>query len=281
MSEANQDAHGSLPRTKELLLSSTFVAAITALGYLITYLYEWAYAMRFNVPVALISPSLTTVFAVAVSLLVVIPVIIYGRSNLADITIRISPKLYPAVATASPLLAICATALVAFSVISISHIIGFGTSVLFIATFVIPIFTQRGKGKYAEKIAAHHRQCLAEHRKWLERNRTLRDFLSNYPPFLVLLVAAVLFVPAIVGFGNAYSQKDFLVIQDAADTVVLRIYGENMICAFYDKTTRTVLPKLVVHKLTGSTSKVMQWQRIGPLKVQPVQEQKDDPTCTP
>jgi hypothetical protein len=281
MSEANQDSHGSLPKTKELLLSSTFVAAITALGYLITYIYEWGYAFRFNIPVTLISPSLTTAFAVAMSLFVVIPVIMYGRSSLADITFRISPKWYPAAATASPLLVVCAASLIAFSLISISHILWFGTSVLFVATFIVPIFTQRGTRKYTEKIEAHRKQYLAEHRKWLERNRTFRDFLSNHPQFLVLLGVAVVYGPAIIGFGNAYSQKDFLVLQDAPDTVVLRIYGENMICTTYDNTTRTVLPNLVVHKLTGSTSKVMQWQRIGPLKVQPLEEPKDNPTCSP
>ena len=281
MNEANQDSHERLPKTKELLLSSTFVAAITALGYLITYIYEWSYASRFNIPVALISPSLTTVFAVTVALLAVIPAITYARLELGNITIRIAPKLYPALAIGSPVLAICAAALVSFSLISMFNLFTLGSVLFFIATFVIPIFTQRGKGKYSEKVVAHHKQCLTEYGKWLERNRTFRDFLSNYPLFLFLLSAAVLAVPAIVGYGNACCQKDFLVIQDAPDTVVLRIYGENMICASYDKTTRTVLPKFVVHKLTGSTGKVMQWQRIGPLSVQPVQEQKDNPTCSP
>jgi hypothetical protein len=67
--------------TRSWITDGIAIAAITALAYVVSFLYETGFCTIFNIPLSFISLSLTTIF-VAAGTLFIVAAFIFGIANL-------------------------------------------------------------------------------------------------------------------------------------------------------------------------------------------------------
>lgn len=236
------------------------------IGYAAAYLREWGFCSVFGIPIEFIQLNITTVLIAITSgvgvlfLLFWFADLFYTFSqqrklkNFGPIRRRLSfdllvlsffgcfLALFPPLIDGWPLL-------VYFLVI------------LIFIQFVMPLITQRKITGYISKLETQDR---------VEREApVLLDYFIKRAGItiislgiLVLLFLSVMFV---VGYNTAVRQTDFLVPSTNEDLVVLRIYGENLICAQYDIETREVYKTFIVIKLDDEPRPQLRLVRLGPL----------------
>ncbi len=68
-----------------------------------------------------------------------------------------------------------------------------------------------------------------------------------------------------IGYTRAQRKVRYLVYDDAPNEAVLKIYGDNIVCAGFDGTTRTLNGHYVVYAQSAKDGKSFTWKDIGPL----------------
>jgi hypothetical protein len=134
-----------------------------------------------------------------------------------------------------------------------------------ILDFIFPLILQRGKGSYRDKLTA---QAEAE-----ENNRTIGRLLNarfgNVGVTTLLIIMYGLSLAYAAGRAHGEQQEEFLVIDQSPEVVVLRIYGEYLITAPVDRSTKEVEKKFVILKLSDNSPTSLTLEKVGPLKVKP------------
>jgi len=143
-----------------------------------------------------------------------------------------------------------------------------------LSSFVLPLFTHGKVFGYYEKLEA--------------QDETDRNFDGLYGTIakkyglgslkLLMLVGALLMSAAtaqFIGKAHALNQKEFLVLSSSPEMVVLRIYGDRMIVAPFDRKTQEFESKFVIKTLGADDTLVISPEDIGPLKLS-----KPSPTPT-
>jgi hypothetical protein len=239
---------------------------IAPIGYGAAYLREWGFCSVFGIPTELIQLNITTVLIAITSgvgalfLLFWLADIFYTLSqqrklkNFGPIKLRLSfdllslilfgcfVALFPPIIDAWPLL-------VLFLVI------------LIFTQFVAPLITQRQIPSYKGKLEAQDRVVR-------ETPVLLDYFIKRAGITIVSLgILLVLFLGAMffVGYNMAQRQTDFLVPSTHQDSVVLRIYGDNLICAPFDIKTKEVEKTFFIIKLDDEPRPQLCLVRLGPL----------------
>ena len=69
------------------------------------------------------------------------------------------------------------------------------------------------------------------------------------------------------GKGDARSQTEFLVPSKYPDVVVLRIYGDNLVCAKFDKETKEVTSRVFILRADVDPEIILVLSDIGPLNI--------------
>ena len=82
---------------------------------------------------------------------------------------------------------------------------------------------------------------------------------------IVITVALGLYLSHESGQATAMSQKDFFVPSTNQNSVVLRIYGDNLICAPFDRGNKTVERSFFVLKVDDDPRPVLTLEKVGPL----------------
>jgi hypothetical protein len=60
-------------------------------------------------------------------------------------------------------------------------------------------------------------------------------------------------------------EKEFLVLASSPDTVVLRIYGDNIICAPFNRSAKEMQRSFIIHKVGETPPLELRLEKIGPL----------------
>lgn len=76
-----------------------------------------------------------------------------------------------------------------------------------------------------------------------------------------------------IGQAAAKNQRDFLITDATDPKAVLRIYGDQFICADVDLTTRTCSHKFLFVK-SSETARIFELRYVGPLKPQSIEASK-------
>lgn len=130
-----------------------------------------------------------------------------------------------------------------------------------LAQFVAPLITQRHVRGYVNKLEAQDR---------LEKESpVLLDYLIrragitavSFGLLLVLFLCTMFFV----GYNAAERQTDFLVPSTHQNWVVLRIYGDNLICAPFDLKAKEVEKTFSIIKLGDEPRPQLRLVKLGPL----------------
>jgi hypothetical protein len=271
--------------TSRWITEGLIITASPIVGYMLSFVYEMGFAGVFKIPPQLITISLTTFF-VATGSLFMIALLLFQLSSLgfvvfSDLSTSDSP-VYRRFVRLSPGFLFSVVLLLLTAGTHSSAWIGVvGVWAIFIfLEFVFPCITQRDKVTYLEKLKAQDR---------LDRRRgDLLDYIAQRigRPFITIMIflGLITYLYYFAGYTTALKQSEFLVTDTSPERVVLRIYGDKMICAPFDRITRTVEKNFVILKMSEDPNVALHLEKIGPLspeKTPSTQIYSPTPTSTP
>lgn len=109
-----------------------------------------------------------------------------------------------------------------------------------------------------------------KHAKRKELKSSLRHIegaFGDWAASVYILFIALVMISFTWGSSEAKYRKNFFVIGNSPETVVLRIYGDKLICAPFDRTDKIVEGNIVIRKMFGSSSLMLRSEEIGPLRL--------------
>lgn len=244
MSESPENPVISLFKSEKTII---FISPI--LAYLCAFLYEAGFLNYFGIPIEFIRVELTTIVVTAGVVLSVI-LISYFLANLGIIFLhpllreyKLSNKLQNIIMFSLTFVGI-GVFVFTFSVTSaMSYCAGAITSLI-----IFTILSYKG--------------CLNTKAECDENKRNIRRKLA-----ILLLSFFSLFIFWKGGFNEAHIRGAFVVIKTSPEKVVLRIYGDRLICASFDRVTKKIQRDFTIINLTKDFSSDFNYENMGPLRI--------------
>lgn len=247
-----------------LVQQGLVVAAVPLIGYAMAFVYEVGFCSEFRIPREFISINLTTVFIAVGALLGVIAAIYF----LVNMFLIVVPKPKNRVLRRE-LSAFYAVSLIILVIVIIFwglwlELISVAVLFLFFVffIFVFPLITQR-KGSYLEKLEAQRRVD--------SQFKTIEDYLISFLGIrniiMLMLVVLVVMFSYIAGIAQAKKQTEFMVPSTYPNSVVLRVYGDNMICAPFNRTDNTTQKRFFIIEMGDSSTPLLNVEKVGPLQL--------------
>lgn len=249
------------------LTDSVLLAVLPVLAYLISFQYESGYASAFYIPIELISINLTSIF---ISLGFLLLFVFYSSQIISVIQIVFMNKLNRILKW----MIICFTVLFALAPILFDFryvwkeftIISSVIIIVVFLNFGVPLFTQRGKGPYIEKLRAEY---ATDSEVKTVYDRFLDGLFGIAGPkvyfAMIFLIILIIVIMPLAGFFRARTARDFYTINKNQDLVVLRIYGDNLICAPINKEKKEVTAGIIIVKFSDESKGVLRLEKVGPL----------------
>ncbi|RJP50866.1 MAG: hypothetical protein C4557_08850 [Anaerolineaceae bacterium] len=245
-------------------ISEGIILALSSAGaYLFAFFYERGFASIFKIPTSLITIDLTTVLIFGVIFIGVILLISPFINLLLSLTVG---KIHPSIQKA-------AIPIIFIFIVLLIQIILFGFSnwknwffllVYFVAfsflQFVFPLITQRGK-KYADKLEAQNNADMQH----VDIPALMQRKFGNDSLLIVLVFIFGMVTALSAGAAEATKQEEFLVTNTTPELVVLRIYGDNLICVPFNRATGEIEQSFSIIKNTGETGLVLRLEKLGQL----------------
>lgn len=271
--ESLQNPQTVVPRVRSLLTDGIVIAVATAFAYLATFLYEVGYCSNFHIPYALINPNTSTLLVAAAA----IGSVFFTSANLLGITTPLFRKAkggnhgwgllgYASVA-AILILQIYEPTLkqIGWTVLALVVIFVVVPFILILTMMLWTAVWRRLRKPKAPTVEVEPKATVVKEEYYL----SIDEFLENWLPPKVtrwfLFVAGVLLFALAVGNGNAKTQKRFLITKSAPELVVLRIYGDVMIAATFDRASKETLDGLTVMSMSEKKQLDFYNEKIGPL----------------
>ena len=242
---------------------------------MIAYSYEAGVADVFGIPLGLISLNLTVVLtaigalaAISIPFLFVLHLAYPFLGALVSKNTALYRILFRYVCF---LLLLGALWLPLRSLRHVIALVAFGVPLGILWELVFPLFAQRSKKTYGEKLQA---QENLEHSVRFGGD-ALMQMVYSYTGLggLVALVCTVvaLFVAHYAGTDQASTQRDFYVLSKPSNAVVLRVYGDHLICSTFDHHGRILRGELFVLTAGEDSGLSLRLARVGPLRRADVQ----------
>jgi len=225
-----QEHHKSSPIWWQSIIAITPIAV--ALGYIVAYLYELGYCNVFGIPTEFISPDTTNVL-VAVSKVFLSAVSLFWVAYVF-ITMTTKPKRRGPIRHRFILLMIIGLIYIAFAIDYPSarrewYFIIPILIIFILLLFIGPAITHRTVKGYRNRLIAQDKINVATNPiNYIERH------IGRSTVIILLLLLPWIALPYFNGETDATEQENFLVPSTYQSSVVLRIYGDNLICAELD-----------------------------------------------
>jgi len=256
--------------------SGLSVAALSAVAYLLAFSYERGYARHFGIPSNLIRLSLTTVLQSMIILLGFLllmflvvnglsPIFLAHRSNIIYRLILGEWPFFLSILGMTLIYGITGQMKPPLSLIIVVLLVP-------LSNFIAPFVKKRQEETYIKKLEAIERERLESVRKETPLP-SLVTYISGTRGGLlglrlIILVYVLYIVSSFLGSSEAINQKNFLVVEGQNDIVVLRIYEGRFICAPFERRTKEVQNSLLIIDSSGQNGLKLNWEEIGPLKLQ-------------
>lgn len=244
------------------LTEGLVIAGVPAAGYWFAFLYEFGYCKYFDIPPSFIEIGILNILVAIIGLAGALALINLYASPLFMLSRGFAQPIRAALFRVSiPLILISGYALVArFTLIQFM----IAAAVLFVPLvffeFIFPLLTQRNVPGYLNKLEAQNEMEL-EH-------DTLIDLAANAVgrrAFLFFaLLLALSFLAYFAGGYEAKAQRDFMVVGEKAEKVVLKTISGYLLVAEFDRATKSLSTKfaLVSPEQQGFR---FNYERVGPL----------------
>jgi multidrug efflux pump subunit AcrB len=248
------------------LTEGLLVAGIPIVAYLLKYSYELGYADAFSIPWELITIDLPNILLLSVNLMLAGVVVLFLIAismpffKGENVILRSLIKSLFSILIILPWLVL---SMLRHDKVILFLAVGFFLLVQY-GLFVSPLLTQRGKMGYAARLAA------AEFK--LKRLMNFLDYSFGWKLkhlivvifVLVSLVASIKLIGESVGIGKV----TFMVNKSSPEMVVLRVYGDKLICAPFDRTTKEVKRTFTILKTGDDPNLQLSLEKVGPLHVE-------------
>jgi hypothetical protein len=257
-----------LPTFPRGVMEAMLVAALPGLALAFTFIYEAGYAQELNIPVGLIDLSWTTVLISASSLFFTF-FVLYQVLDL--IYIFNEGRIPVGRVFVLAYLGVWGFMLFFLFGFQVREYVWFAgmAALLLSVEFGLPLITQRRvKGGYREKLRAQGRVQAKSSTQTLDSLLLTRLGRPGYLLILLLLGSALLTYQ--VGQSRALRRQTFPVMKssDGRSLAVLRIYGDALVAAPFDRESRRLTGEILVYPIPSTDSVItLEEERIGPLKL--------------
>jgi hypothetical protein len=248
---------------KSWMPEGLILAAGPVLAYGIVFAHEVGYADVFEIPLGFVSIDVTSILIVTVAM---VPVL-YALSWLAYMGLSLLPAHDSPIRQRLQRLLVPSLLFVLFLMLYGARWLEWLWTAVFllIVTFLefgLPLIKQRKETTYHDKLIA---QDQAERETSMPILDLFHRFAGpgGYLAFVGLI--AMLVISHSVGRASALDEDEFLVTTTSEEMVVLRIYGDNLICAPFDRATREIKRSFVVLKIGEDPDLVLNLETVGPL----------------
>ena len=248
------------------------LALIPILGYFFAFQYEAGFASYFRYPKEFISIGLPQIVIATVILWTVAMVLFMFMEMITMMIPEKQRGLCDSIFRFLPL-----TGFFVGSLLAYGWTRAWPFLILFlwmsIPEFILPLFTQKDKKGYSEKIEA---DWNSEWKLRQTRNTLSWRLVRLFGHKHIIIVINIFLLAQLthcIGEVSASRQIRFFTTSDVAEKVVLRIYDDKLICAFFDKSTKIVKSNIFVHRSTDQDIKSLKLEMLGPLKTEKMQSE--------
>lgn len=250
--------------TKHWVSEGLIIAACSIVAYLLTFVYEAGFARFFRIPLEFITLNLTSIFVVAGALLVVVIFLFLLTELIFTILNRGDNPIYRGVVRLIPVFLLFAALLFLYGVQWREWIwIAVVMIMLAFLEFGFPLITQRHKIHYRDKLEA---QEEVERQVETPIDRAIWR-MGSTAIIIILCLWLGLSISYHAGHAAALKQDEFLVATTSPEMVVLRIYGDKLICAPFERATKEVQRSFIVLKVAEDPKLMLRLEKVGPLRL--------------
>lgn len=269
----------SLKKKLNNVISETLImSSVPLIAYASTMAYEVGYNKHFNIPLELITISITNILitvTIVISLVFIILTFAQGLFGIFGKTIAIPEPISDVLTKLAPLYLLLFISMIAFGFKQWQDYWGIA---FFAITFTFislppPIFIKNKSLRYTEYIRSVQESELD---KFKGSEHLLQNILNShgikYRNIGLLFLIAYVFIYSAYGFGkrNAIEQEYFYVNKASPSIVYLRFYSDKIIGAEYSSTDKTT-GSLTIEKLPPDGILTIIKQKVGPLKSQSIE----------
>jgi len=250
-------------RPRRILGEAALLALATAAAYLLAFRYESGYASYFGIPTDLIAVDLRSLLLFGVGF-VTLAVALLIAVNFLVMTFpsKVHPALKRTLFTITFFSIFCFIPVALYGIdhpekwwwVLIIYIL------LLFFQLIYPVFAAKREHGYLNKLAAFH--ASADRRPDLDTAAEARFGMS--PVLLVSLFLIGIAIARIGGEATAMKRTSFLVLGSKPPRVVLRTYGDTLVCALADLERHEVIADFLLIKV-GNNSYPLTLQDVGPL----------------
>jgi hypothetical protein len=233
----------------------------TVLGFAVLLSYEFGAALALGLPLLLIDVSLGDLVQRAPELILVVALaMIYTAASMKAGTIIVERPLFGRLMLFALIAVTLLPGLYLFRYAYAWTTIGLVIGILAILLFVWPLLSHRKFGTFNERLEAADRSMYA-------RLQSRKSWLLNIQPWSAnVFAAACMTLSGMFSTGAIVSrnQEEFLVLPGPPEMVVLRRYGDQFVCARFDRQQRRILQDFRV--IDVKSDQFYTRERVGPLK---------------
>lgn len=241
-----------------------------AFGFLIAYQYESRFCEAFNIPKEFIELSWLTILS-AFSAIVGIFTLLFLVTNVlfmifGNIETEGKEIIQAKVIRIAPVTLLAFSSLLLYRTLWRESLWMIGMAVfLFFLEFVLPLITERKVKGYLKKFIAN------EERDAYANKKSLFSIMFSEQSNNILIVFVVLImiwiIAGMAGNSNAKLQRDFLIPSTYPEAVVLRVYGDNLVCAQFDRSSKEIDNAFFVIRVDEVPKPRLTLNEVGPLTV--------------
>ncbi|MFC1511418.1 hypothetical protein ACFL5U_03425 [Candidatus Margulisiibacteriota bacterium] len=243
------------------LFEGFIVACFSITAYSFSLAYEIGFAHYFGIPFELIVPDFKIAFVIFVSLMLVAFLLFI----LTSAFLIILPKRVKNIS------------LELSTILVFLLVLGYFHRILYLYLFIAPnefVFVSLailivlgvfiGSGLLQE---AFPEISLRNNIRRLDKSSILLFFkgMGHKSLFIALFLIIAIGISYLIGHNTALSNERFLLLSKPSETVVLRIYGNTLVCARFNKITKTIQNSFIIKKVGENASLEMHYENVGPL----------------
>jgi len=256
--------------TNQKIITGTIILAVLPpYLYFVTYMYEMGVCETLNIPVYLIEPSIGNVLSCGFTILIFFFFFMQiGNFILPLHAASKNPKYqHLKMILFSNALCILISGFILFTNPISWSICFIVIGIFFITNLVYWIFPILLKIKDKEHSTNEKLSQLTIYKNPYDAGRALLDKLSKYDRRIVLNSILLPLLCVFIGRGSILKQRKFDFVNNTNNTIVLRKYGDFLICGTIDIKKKVLTDSLVIIKMGDKDAVRLKTLDIGPLNI--------------
>jgi hypothetical protein len=257
----NDDQAEGKSKTSRWTTEGILLALASSLAYYFTYLYEQEYVTYYGIPDDFIDIRITVLIAVLSGMLL-LGIVLFILTNSLSSIVSINDSYYGVIIVEMALLIFPITMILLYGYNSYEGRMSAIMAGVLILYDLLSLTKRRISGKRPRK----HDIKTKDEINQRTFNRVLSEKMGTNVAALIMFVFLGCIVASSMGKAAAAKKTEFLVTSTKPAMVVLKTYGDYLICAPYDVSKKTVEKNFSILKLADDKKLMLSVNKIGPLE---------------